>query len=64
MKELQVLSLSPFVPSGKDYAASRRLFVELGFEEIWEKDGYAGFRNGDENSSCRIFMMTHSPRTS
>ena len=47
MKELQVLSLSPFVPSGKDYAASRRLFVELGFEEIWENDGYAGFRNGD-----------------
>jgi hypothetical protein len=49
MSELQVLSLSPFVPSGKDYEASRRLFVELGFEEIWENDGYAGFRNGDAN---------------
>ncbi len=47
MNELQVLSLSPFVPSGKDYEASRRLFGELGFEETWENDGYAGFRNGD-----------------
>ena len=47
MNELQVLSLAPFVPSGKDYGASRRLFVELGFEVTWENDGYAGFRNGD-----------------
>ena len=47
MSELQALSLLPFVPSGKDYDASRRLFTELGFEETWENDGYAGFRNGD-----------------
>ena len=46
MAEIRVLSLSPFVPSGTDYAASRRLFQELGFEEIWENSGYAGFRNG------------------
>ena len=44
MSELQVLSLAPFVPSGKDYEASRRLFRELGFEETWENEGYAGFR--------------------
>ena len=47
MNELGALSLLPFVPSGKDYDASRRLFGELGFEEVWENDGYAGFRNGD-----------------
>jgi len=47
MNELKVLSLSPFIPSGKDYAASRRLFNELGFDEIWENAGYTGFRNGD-----------------
>ena len=47
MSELRVLSLSPFVPSGHDYEASRRLFRELGFEETWESNGYAGFRNGD-----------------
>ena len=47
MNQLRALSLLPFVPSGKDYDASRRLFAELGFEEVWENDGYAGFRNGD-----------------
>ena len=47
MDDLRALSLLPFVPSGKEYDASRRLFAELGFEETWENDGYAGFRNGD-----------------
>jgi hypothetical protein len=47
MNELRALSLLPFVPSGKDYDASRRLFSDLGFEESWESGGYAGFRNGD-----------------
>jgi catechol 2,3-dioxygenase-like lactoylglutathione lyase family enzyme len=47
MSELDVLALSPFVPSGADYEASRRLFADLGFEEIWESSGYAGFRNGN-----------------
>jgi len=46
MTELRAVSLSPFVPSGKDYQASRRLFAELGFEETWENDGYAGLRSG------------------
>lgn len=39
-------SLAPFVPSGKDYGASRRFFADLGFEELWENEGYAGFRSG------------------
>jgi hypothetical protein len=47
VNELQALSLVPFVPSGKDYDGSRRLFADLGFQEIWENDGYAGFRSGD-----------------
>jgi len=47
MTELRALSLLPFVPSGSDYDASRRLFAELGFEEVWENSGYAGFRNGN-----------------
>ena len=46
MTDLHALSLQPFVPSGKDYDGSRRLFAELGFEEVWESGGYAGFRNG------------------
>jgi hypothetical protein len=47
MSDLRALGLIPFVPGGKDYRSSRRLFAELGFEEIWESGGYAGFRNGD-----------------
>lgn len=47
MSTLRAQSLQPFVPSGKDYDASRRFFADLGFEEVWENDGYAGFRNGD-----------------
>ena len=46
MEALRAASLLPFVPSGSDYDASRQLFKDLGFEEMWEHDGYAGFRNG------------------
>jgi hypothetical protein len=46
MDALHALSLLPFVPSGKEYDASRQLFKALGFEEVWEHDGCAGFRNG------------------
>ena len=47
MADLRASSLQPFVPSGSDYEASRRLFADLGFSELWESSGYAGFRNGD-----------------
>jgi hypothetical protein len=46
VSQLQALSLLPFVPSGTRYEETRRLFVDLGFEELWENSGYAGFRNG------------------
>jgi len=44
---LRAKSLLPFVPSGKEYDLSRLLFKDLGFREVWENDGYAGFRCGD-----------------
>jgi len=53
MDDLRALSLRPFVPSGRDYDGSRRLFVELGFEEEWEGDGLAGFKNG----AVRFFLQ-------
>ncbi len=46
MSELAAMSLLPFVPSGGDYDASKRLFLQLGFEMLWENDGYTGFQNG------------------
>ena len=36
MTDLRAVSLLPFVPSGSDYDASRRLFVDLGFQELWD----------------------------
>lgn len=59
MNELRASSLLPFVPSGKDYEISRRLFSELGFEEIWENSGCAGFRNGDAQFILQKFDDRH-----
>jgi catechol 2,3-dioxygenase-like lactoylglutathione lyase family enzyme len=59
MKDLQASSLLPFVPSGKDYDASRRLFADLGFEEVWESNGYAGFRNGAAEFILQRFDDEH-----
>lgn len=47
MNDLRALSLIPFIPGGKDYGLSRRLFSALGFEELWESGGYAGLRSGE-----------------
>lgn len=46
MESLQATSLLPFVPSGSKYGESRQLFRDLGFEELWENHGCAGFRCG------------------
>jgi catechol 2,3-dioxygenase-like lactoylglutathione lyase family enzyme len=43
---IQPTAIIPFVPGGRDFGRSRRLFRDLGFEEVWESDGYAGFRAG------------------
>lgn len=59
MSALSAVSLMPFVPSGSDYEASRRLFAELGFEELWEQGGYAGFRNGD----ARFILQQYDVRS-
>ena len=47
MSELSALALLPFIPSGKRLRCQSSPFRYLGFEEVWENDGYAGFRNGD-----------------
>ena len=59
MRDLGAKSLLPFVPSGKDYEASRRLFADLGFEEVWEDNGYAGFRNGGAEFILQRFDDKH-----
>lgn len=41
-----LLSLKPFVPSGRDYARSKQFFLDLGFTCAWENGGCAELRLG------------------
>ena len=41
---MQFNSLEPFIPSGSDFEASKKLFLELGFEINWGADDYIGFQ--------------------
>lgn len=45
--------IEAFVPSGKDFQASRQLFLELGFSVVWENGDYVGF----ENNGCRFTLQ-------
>jgi hypothetical protein len=40
------IALRPFVPSGRDFAATKAFQRELGFEVEWENQGLAGLRFG------------------
>ncbi|MEO6590410.1 MAG: hypothetical protein ABIP06_14015 [Pyrinomonadaceae bacterium] len=46
-------SIEAFVPSGNDFQKSRQLFLELGFEIVWETDDFVGFENGD----CKFILQ-------
>lgn len=51
-------SIEAFVPSGKDFQASRQLFLELGFNITWEADDYIGF----ENNGCRFVLQRYESK--
>ncbi len=55
MKEIVYQSIQPFIPSGQDYALARAFFAELGFDELWENDGMAGFQCGD----CQFLLQRY-----
>jgi len=48
-------SLEPFVPSGKDFAASKQLFQELGFKINWDAGDYIGF----ERDGCKFILQKY-----
>jgi len=52
---MQYLSLQPFIPSGPDFDASKRLFEDLGFTLKWSQHGYAGF----ERDSCSFILQQY-----
>jgi hypothetical protein len=40
---MKIISLQPFVPSGKDFDKSKQFFQELGFKISWDAGDYIGF---------------------
>src|SRR5438128_2744184 len=52
---MKFLSLEPFVPSGKDFEASKRLFVDLGFDAKWDAGDYVGF----EREDCKFILQKY-----
>lgn len=55
---MKYLSIEAFVPSGKNFEASRQLFIELGFNISWEADDYIGF----ENNGCRFILQRYEAK--
>ena len=49
-------SIEPFIPSGKDFEASKALFLALGFSINWENNSYIGFQRG----SCQFILQNYS----
>jgi len=46
-------SLAPFVPSGKDFEASKQLFQEIGFKVAWDAGDYASLEKDD----CKFILQ-------
>jgi uncharacterized glyoxalase superfamily protein PhnB len=44
---MKLSAIKPFIPSGKDFAASKAFFEELGFVENWQAEGCAELQFGD-----------------
>ena len=52
---MNFLSLSPFIPSGKNFEASKQFFKELGFTISWDAGDYTGFENGE----CKFILQKY-----
>ena len=51
---MKFLSLQPFVPSGKNFEASKEFFKALGFRADYDSGDYVGFEKMDVASFYRI----------
>lgn len=52
---MKFMSLEPFVPSGKDFEASRQFFLELGFSVNWDAGDYIGLQKDE----CRFILQKY-----
>ena len=50
---MRLLSIEPFVPSGKDFEKSKEFFQDLGFKINWEVSGAIGF----EKDGCKFILQ-------
>ncbi len=53
---MNFVSLEQFIPSGENFERSKLFFRELGFEQEWEQDGLARFRQG----ACRFILQQYN----
>ncbi|TAH17639.1 MAG: hypothetical protein EAZ08_13330 [Cytophagales bacterium] len=51
-------SIEPFIPSGKDFEKSKKLFLALGFDIKWENGGYAGF----QKDGCKFILQDYDDK--
>lgn len=57
-KKMKYQSIEPFIPSGNNFQASKELFLELGFEIVWEARDYVGFAA----DGCRFILQNYDDR--
>jgi len=50
---MKLLSLEPFIPSGENFEASKRIFQDLGFHINWDAGDYVGF----ERDGCKFILQ-------
>ena len=50
---MRFLSLQPFVPSGKNFQASKQFFLELGFSVRWDAGDYVSF----DKDGCMFILQ-------
>ncbi len=51
-------SIEPFIPSGGDFEASKKLFLAIGFEIRWEANGYVGF----QQNTCQFILQNYDDK--
>jgi hypothetical protein len=44
--KMSILSLKPFIPSGRDFETAKAFFIDLGFTVLWQNGGFAELELG------------------
>ena len=52
---MTILSIEPFIPSGKEFVKSKQLFQDLGFSIVWDAGDYIGF----DKDGCKFILQKY-----